>query len=76
VPEPTLAQAKSMVASGKLRFFVLDGGGGMFGGMMGRGGGTSTVSAITSWVQKSCTKVPAASYGASTDMSLYQCARS
>jgi hypothetical protein len=72
VPEPTLARAKGLVAGGKLRFFVLGGGGrGMFGG--GMMGGTSTVNQITDWVRKTCTAVPASAYGAGTDQSLYEC---
>lgn len=75
VPEPTLAQAKKLVAGGKLRFFLVGGGGG-FGGFLGRGGGSGSVSQITDWVRKTCEAVPASDYGASTDLSLYQCSKS
>ena len=63
-PAPTLAQLKSYIASGKLRFVLASGG--MGGG--GFGGGTDN-SDRTSWVTSTCKAV---SYGGSA--SLYDCA--
>ncbi len=39
---------------------------GGFGGFGGRGAGNATVQAVTSWVQSSCTQVPAQDYAASS----------
>ena len=68
-PTPTLAQLKSDIASGKLRFVIADSGGG-FGrrrlGGGGRGGGDTGVGA---WVTSTCKTV---SYGGSA--ALYDCA--
>jgi hypothetical protein len=63
-PAPTLEQLQAYVASGQLRYVLVDGGGpgGGFGG--GPGGGTSDV---TSWVTSSCTPV------ATVSSSLYDC---
>ena len=58
VPQPTLAEVQSLVATGQLRYFLLG------GQRMGRGG----ASTITSWVQSSCTAVPV-----SDTQSLYRC---
>lgn len=71
VPEPSLAKVKQLVSSGQLRFFLLDGAGAGAGaaGFGGRGGGNATVQAITSWVQSSCTAVPAQDYAASSSRS-------
>ena len=74
VPEPSLAKVKELVSSGQLRFFMLTGtgtGAGGFGGggFGGRGGGNATVQSVTSWVESSCTQVPAQDYGASTSTS-------
>jgi len=63
-PAPTLEQLQAYVASGELRFVLVDGGGpgGGFGG--GPGGGSSDVSA---WVTSTCTPV------AGVSASLYDC---
>jgi 4-amino-4-deoxy-L-arabinose transferase-like glycosyltransferase len=58
VPEPTLARVQQLVTTGQLRFFLLDGAGGFV-----RPGGSSTVSTIESWVEKTCSTVPATDYG-------------
>ncbi|GIF46003.1 4-amino-4-deoxy-L-arabinose transferase-like glycosyltransferase [Asanoa ferruginea] len=59
VPQPTLAEVQSLVATGELHYFLLG------GQRMGRGGGDST---ITVWVQSTCTTVPV------TDtQSVYRC---
>ena len=63
-PAPTLAQLKSYVASGKLRF-VLAG-----GGMGGFPGGSADSSDRTTWVTSTCKAV---NYGGTTS-SLYDCA--
>ena len=68
VPAPTLAQVQQLVASGQLKFFLLSGTGGGFA----RSGGSSTVSTIESWVEKTCSTVPAADYG-SANGTLYAC---
>ena len=68
VPEPTLARVEQLVATGQLKFFLLGGTGGGFGG----GRGSSTVSTIESWVEKTCSTVPAQDYGGGTG-TLYAC---
>ena len=78
VPEPTLAQVEQLVKSGQLKFFLLDGTGTGGCGFGGRGGTGSTVSAIESWVEQTCSTVPASDYsGASTTSgaggTLYAC---
>jgi 4-amino-4-deoxy-L-arabinose transferase-like glycosyltransferase len=79
VPEPTLAHVEQLVKSGQLKFFLLDssGTGGGFGG--GRSG--STVSAIESWVENTCSTVPANDYSGTstttgTGSTLYACSAS
>jgi 4-amino-4-deoxy-L-arabinose transferase-like glycosyltransferase len=74
VPEPTLAKVQDLVHSGQLKFFLLSSSGSSrgFGAMGGSGG--STVTAIDSWVKKTCTAVPAKDYGGTTSSSsLYEC---
>jgi 4-amino-4-deoxy-L-arabinose transferase-like glycosyltransferase len=71
VPEPTLARVQQLVKTGQLKFFLLSGTGGGFGG----GGASSTVSTIESWVEKTCSTVPAKDYG-STSGTLYACSSS
>lgn len=81
VPQPTLSKVQQLVQSGQLKFFLLNstasssgksgssgaaGGFGGFGGMMGRGGSTATLQSIDTWVQKTCTAVPAKDYGGTT----------
>ncbi|MCX5387682.1 glycosyltransferase family 39 protein [Streptomyces sp. NBC_00083] len=51
-PSPTLAQFKAYVAEGKIHYFIASG-----GGMMG--GGQASGGSISSWVEKSFTKVTA-----------------
>ncbi len=51
-PTPTLAQFQALVASGQLRFAILNGGGG--GGPGGRSG---TASEVSTWVSQNCTAV-------------------
>jgi 4-amino-4-deoxy-L-arabinose transferase-like glycosyltransferase len=65
VPEPTLAQVQQLVHSGQLKFFLLSSAGGSSGsGGPGAGqGGSSSLTAIESWVKKACTAVPAKDYG-------------
>jgi 4-amino-4-deoxy-L-arabinose transferase-like glycosyltransferase len=46
-PTPTLAQFQAYVAAGRIHYFIAGGRGGGFG----PGGGSSTSSAITSWVE-------------------------
>jgi hypothetical protein len=60
VSSPTLAQAQKLVSSGQLKFFLVNSGTGR------SGNGSSTVSAIDSWVKKTCTEVPAKDYGGTT----------
>ena len=64
VPEPTLSHVKQLVSSGQLRFFLVSGTG--TGGFAARGGPGATTQAITSWVERSCTKIPATDYGATS----------
>ena len=65
-PAPTLAQFEQLVAQGKVRYVLVQTGGGT-----GPGGGGD--SAITTWVTAHGTVVPAASYGGSTGSgTLYQ----
>jgi 4-amino-4-deoxy-L-arabinose transferase-like glycosyltransferase len=60
-PTPTLAQLQAYVASGQLRFVLLNGSG---GGPGGRGGASS---AVSSWVSQTCSAVTSVSTG------LYDC---
>jgi 4-amino-4-deoxy-L-arabinose transferase-like glycosyltransferase len=50
-------------------------GAGGFAGLGARGGGSSAVTAIESWVKKTCTAVPAKDYGGTSSTSgvLYEC---
>jgi 4-amino-4-deoxy-L-arabinose transferase-like glycosyltransferase len=59
-PAPTVTQLQQYVAEGKLHY-VLIGGAGGFGGF--GGGAAGTASSVTSWVEQSCTAVPASAYG-------------
>jgi 4-amino-4-deoxy-L-arabinose transferase-like glycosyltransferase len=74
VPEPTLARVKQLVKTGQLKFFLLNGSGGGFGG----GGRGATASTIETWVQSNCQTVPAKDYtGSSTPAgTLYACSSS
>ncbi len=65
-PTPTLAQLKSAIAAGQLRFVLV----GSQGGFGGPGGGT-TSSERTAWVTSACTIV---SIDGSTSSGLYDCA--
>ena len=56
-PAPTVAQLEHYVQQGKLHY-VMTGGRDGFGG-----GGGGTVASVTSWVEHSCTAVPASAYG-------------
>ena len=76
VPEPTLAHVEQLVKTGQLKFFLLTGTG--TGGGFGAG---STVSSIESWVENTCSTVPANDYsGTSTTTgtggTLYACSAS
>jgi hypothetical protein len=51
-PSPSLAQFKSLVAAGKIHYFIASGGGGARGGQQG---GSQSASAIASWVQSTFT---------------------
>ncbi|MFJ2737470.1 ArnT family glycosyltransferase [Streptomyces sp. NPDC087317] len=67
VPFPTEAQFRHLVASGKLRYMLLSGGGGRdTGALSGNRTGTGTrtgATQITAWVRSACTPVPASAYG-------------
>lgn len=70
VPEPGLARIRHLVATGQLRFFLLNG----TGIEAGPGGAGSTATTIASWVQSACAVVPAQDYGATSGAgTLYQC---
>jgi 4-amino-4-deoxy-L-arabinose transferase-like glycosyltransferase len=70
-PAPSLAQLKSYIASGKLRF-VMSGGGGFGFGFGGGGfGGSSDTTDRTAWVSTNCSRVSIS--GVSTS-GLYDCA--
>jgi 4-amino-4-deoxy-L-arabinose transferase-like glycosyltransferase len=60
VPEPTLARVRQLVAGGQLRFFLLGATG------PGPGRGRSAAAQIASWVESSCSAVPAQEYGATS----------
>jgi hypothetical protein len=67
VPEPTLATVQNLVRTGQLRFFLIDGTGGGAGAVAGfalGGHGAGAAATIDSWVQSSCSTVPAANYQA------------
>lgn len=57
-PSPTLAETKALVHTGKLRFVLITGDRGFGGAPV-----SATVSQVTSWVESTCTKVPASTYG-------------
>ncbi len=57
-PAPTVAQLQQYVKQGKLHYI-------MTGGRGGFGGSGGTVASVTSWVERSCTAVPASAYGGS-----------
>ncbi len=64
-PAPTLDQLKAYIASGSLRFVLVDNGNG------GGGGPAPTSSERTAWITSACTLVD---YGGSGTSSLYDCA--
>jgi 4-amino-4-deoxy-L-arabinose transferase-like glycosyltransferase len=77
-PAPTLAQFQQYVSEGKIHYVLAGGAGGGFGGRGGggRGGGGSDTSQVLSWVEQTCTAVPASAYGASSAtgaQDLYYC---
>jgi 4-amino-4-deoxy-L-arabinose transferase-like glycosyltransferase len=79
VPEPTLAHVEQLVKTGQLKFFLLDGTG--TGGGFGGGRSGSTVSSIESWVESTCSTVPANNYSGTssptgTGGTLYACSAS
>jgi 4-amino-4-deoxy-L-arabinose transferase-like glycosyltransferase len=76
VPEPTLAHVEQLVKTGQLKFFLLDGAG--TGGGFGGGRSSSTVSSIESWVEKTCSTVPAKDYSTTSASTgtLYACSSS
>jgi 4-amino-4-deoxy-L-arabinose transferase-like glycosyltransferase len=65
VPEPTLARVRQLVATGQLRYFLLGGAGGGFGGGPGRDRGGAAAQ-VASWVESSCATVPGQDYGATS----------
>jgi 4-amino-4-deoxy-L-arabinose transferase-like glycosyltransferase len=68
VPEPTLAHFRDLVRTGQLRFVLLDGASGNLAGGAGPGGGSgrSQADLIASWVERTCSKVPAKDYSGSS----------
>jgi len=58
---PTVAQLEQYVEQGKLHYVMTGGRTGFGGG----GGGSGTVASAISWVERSCTAVPASAYGGS-----------
>ncbi|MEU6217897.1 glycosyltransferase family 39 protein [Streptomyces sp. NPDC047022] len=62
VPFPSETQFRALVDSGKLRYVLLGGDRGM-GGRFGGGSGTTPTARITTWVQSTCSRVPASAYG-------------
>jgi 4-amino-4-deoxy-L-arabinose transferase-like glycosyltransferase len=63
----TVSQLQALVSSGAMRYFLLDGGGGGFGGQGGNG-------QLVSWVAANCTPVSASDYGGATSGgTLYAC---
>jgi 4-amino-4-deoxy-L-arabinose transferase-like glycosyltransferase len=71
-PAPTVAQLKSLIHSGQLRYVLLGGGpGGGAGRGPGRGGSDAGAQARTTWVQSNCKSV---NYSGSGSSGLYDCA--
>jgi 4-amino-4-deoxy-L-arabinose transferase-like glycosyltransferase len=62
----TVSKLQAMVSSGAIRYFLLDGGGGGFGGQGGNG-------QLVSWVVSNCTPVSASEYGGASSGTLYAC---
>ena len=71
-PTPTLDQLKSYIASGKLRFVLVDGGGAGGGGFGGVGGGDTT--GRTSWITSTCKVADYGGGSSGSSASLYDCA--
>ncbi len=69
-PAPTLDQLKSYIASGQLRFVLVDGGGASAPGGVSSGVGTTR----DAWVTATCTAVHADSGGGVLGGGLYDCA--
>ncbi len=70
-PTPTLDQLKSYIASGKLRFVLVDGGGAGGGGFGGAGGGDTT--GRTSWITSTCKVADYGGGSSGSSGSLYDC---
>ncbi len=70
-PAPTLEQFQQYVASGELRYVLVDATGGGFGPGGGGPGGAGTTSEISTWVTQNGTAVDASAYGGATTGTLY-----
>jgi hypothetical protein len=83
VPSPPLARFRELIRTGQLRFVLLDEAAGNLASGSNTSGGTQA-SLIASWVERTCTKVPAKDYGSTsgaratrggTTGTLYACSR-
>jgi 4-amino-4-deoxy-L-arabinose transferase-like glycosyltransferase len=71
IPQPTPTAFTALVRAGKLHFLLAGGGGmGMMGGGSagGSGSGSGSGEQITAWAKAHCSVVPAADYGASSQV--------
>ena len=71
---PSLAQFKELIAKGELKYVLISSSGGMGGGMGGTG--SSSTSAIETWVKANCKTVSSSAYGGSSVGTLYVCSSS
>jgi hypothetical protein len=63
----TLAELQALIQEGRVRYFLLDGGGfGSFGGGSGN-------AQLVSWVESTCTSISASAYDGSGGGTLYAC---
>ncbi|WP_269470736.1 glycosyltransferase family 39 protein [Streptomyces humicola] len=69
VPQPSLDDFVSLVHKGEVRFVLTQGSGSAGAGMPGAGGGSGSLTGISSWVTKHCAQVPSQDYGVSASSS-------
>lgn len=70
---PSLARFKALIAAGELKYVLISSSGGMGGGMGGTG--SSSTSAIETWVKANCKTVSSSSVSSSVG-TLYVCSSS
>jgi 4-amino-4-deoxy-L-arabinose transferase-like glycosyltransferase len=71
-PILTLADLRTLIRQGQVRYFYFGFGGAGFGGA-GFGGGGADNGQLVQWVESTCTRISASSYGGSSGGTLYAC---